>query len=89
MTSVAGRPPTVTVAPLSKIIPARVKLVPPAAGPPPGFDEKTSRCENSDVLPAGSVAVALIRAPFSTTAGSVTSKSALPEPSVVTEVEPM
>ena len=35
-------------------------MVPPAAGPEAGLIEKTSRCENSDVLPFGSVAVAAI-----------------------------
>jgi len=48
-----------------------------------------SRCENSDVFPAGSVAVAEIREPFSTVKGSVTSIEALPEPLVVTWVDPM
>jgi hypothetical protein len=47
------------------------------------------RCENSDVLPEGSVAVAVMRAPGSTVVGSVTSNDVLPEPSVVTGVEPM
>ncbi len=46
------------------------------------------RCENSEVFPAGSVAVAEIRAPTSVTTGSVTSIEALPEPSVVTSEEP-
>ena len=50
--------------------------------------EKTMRCENSEVLPSGSVAVAVMRAPGSTFAGSVMSKDALPEPFVVTCVEP-
>jgi hypothetical protein len=45
----------------------------------------TRRCENSDVFPLGSVAVAEIRAPGSTsTPGSVTSIVAMFDASVVT-----
>ena len=44
---------------------------------------KGSRCENSEVLPVGSVAVTAIRAPGSVATGSVTSNVASPEPSVV------
>ena len=80
---VAGWPPTVTVAPSSKSMPLMVTLVPPAGGPEAGFIEKINRCENSDVFPLGSVAVAEMRDPVSTFAGSVTSIVALPEPSVV------
>ena len=50
--------------------------------------ENTMRCENSDVLPAGSVAVAEMRAPASVATGSVTSIGASPLPSVVTWEEP-
>ena len=46
--------------------------------------EKMIRCENSEVLPAGSVAVAEMRAPASVATGSVTSIAASPLPSVVT-----
>ncbi len=46
------------------------------------------RCENSEVLPSGSVAVTEMRAPFAVATGSVTSKSACPVPSVVTCEEP-
>ena len=88
-TFVAGWPPIVTVAPSSKSMPLIVTLVPPAGGPEAGFMEKINRCENSDVLPAGSVAVAEMREPFSTVAESVTSIVALPDPSVVICVEPM
>src|SRR5262249_28502344 len=59
LTPLAGTPPTVTVAPFSKSIPVRVTAVPPDAGPGRGDCGKTSRCENSDVLPLGSVAVAV------------------------------
>ena len=89
LTFVAGWPPIETVAPSSKSMPVIVTFVPPAGGPEAGFIEKMSRCENSDVFPAGSVAVAEMREPFSTVTGSVTSIVALPEPSVVTWVEPM
>ncbi len=39
-------------------MPAIVTFVPPAGGPEAGLIEKMIRCENSDVFPAGSVAVA-------------------------------
>ena len=69
-------------------LPEIVKAVPPAPDPEVGLIEKMIRCENSEVFPAGSVAVAEIRAPTSVTTGSVTSIEALPEPSVVTSEEP-
>ena len=88
LTLVAGWPPIATVAPSSKSMPAIVTLVPPSGTPEPGLMEKISRCENSEVLPAGSVAVAVMRDPFSTCAGRMTLIVALPDPSVVTCVEP-
>ena len=65
VTPVAGTPPTVTVVGSAKSVPETVNGVPPAAGPEAGVIEKTIRCENSEVLPAGSVAVAEMRAPAS------------------------
>ena len=66
-TFVAGAPPTVTVAPSSNSMPLIVIAVPPSGGPDVGLlSEKTMRCENSEVFPSGSVAVALTRA-FSST----------------------
>ena len=88
LTFVAGWPPTVTVAPVAKSMPVIVKFVPPAGGPEAGLIEKISRCENSDVFPFGSVAVAEMREPLSTVAGRTRSNDALPEPSVVTWAEP-
>jgi hypothetical protein len=70
-------------------MPVMVVLVPPAGGPEPGVIEKMMRCESSEVLPAGSVAVALIREPAATATGRMTLKLAFPDPSVVTWVEPM
>ena len=46
------------------------------------------RCENSEVLPVGSVAVTAMRAPASVWTGNVTSNVASPFPSVVTSEEP-
>src|SRR5262249_49357130 len=89
LTLEAGCPPIVTVAPAAKSIPVSVTLVPPAGGPEAGDIEKMRRCENSEVFPFGSVAVALILAPASTVNGSVTSMAALPDPSVVTCEDPM
>ena len=88
VTPAAGVPPTVIVVGSAKSVPEIVKAVPPAPDPEAGLIEKMIRCENSEVFPAGSVAVAEIRAPTSVTTGSVTSIEALPEPSVVTSEEP-
>ena len=90
LTKVTGtdRPPIVMVVGSTKSVPEAVSAVPPAAGPEAGVIEKMIRCENSEVLPAGSVAVAEMRTPASVAIGSVTSIAALPEPSVVTCVEP-
>ena len=44
--------------------------------------------ENSEVLPLGSVAVAVMYSPADTAAASVTLKTALPLPLVSTDVEP-
>jgi len=71
-----------TCAPVPKSVPAIAIPCPPSAGPESGVTEKGRRCESSDVLPSGSVAVLAIRAPGSVGAGSVTSNSAAPEPSV-------
>ncbi len=66
-TNVTGTsmPPIVMVVGSAKSVPETVRAVPPAAGPEVGVIEKMMRCENSEVLPAGSVAVAEIRTPFS------------------------
>ena len=63
--------------------------MPPVAGPDAGKLVKTILCENSEVLPEGSVAVALTRSPGWIVVARVTSIAARPEPSVVTWVEPM
>ena len=47
--------------------------VPPAGGPEAGVIEKTIRCENSEVLPSGSVAVAVTRRPAAIATGRSTS----------------
>src|SRR5450432_503399 len=83
-TPVARTPPIVAVAGPEKSIPENVKAAPPDAGPETGLEEKMMRCENSDVLPAGSVAVADIRESDATATGSTKSNVALPVPSVVT-----
>jgi len=88
-TLVAGTPPMVSVAPSSKSIPLKVTLVPPAAGPDSLFALKTSCCENSDVLPAGSVAVAVTTSFGPMLSGRTRSKVPFPLASVVTTVEPM
>ena len=85
---VTGCPPIVTLALASKSVPLIEMLVPPAGGPAVGLTLKGSRCENSDVLPAGSVAVAAISVPASVATGSVTSNAASPLPSVVVWPEP-
>ena len=72
----------------AKSVPEALKAVPPVSGPEVGVMAKMIRCENSEVFPLGSVAVAAIRAPASVATGSVTSIAALPEPSVVTCEEP-
>ena len=46
------------------------------------------QAENSEVLPAGSVAVAVTTSPAVVAVSSVVLMVALPEPSVLTEVEP-
>jgi hypothetical protein len=85
----AATPPNVIVVGSVKFVPATVIGVPPCAGPDAGEMEKMIRCENSDVLPAGSVAVAEIRVPAGVATGKVTSKAATPDASVVTCVVPM
>ena len=59
--SVAGTPPTVTARPACRSAPFTVIVVPPALGPDVGLAEKAIPWENSDVFPAGSVAVAVMR----------------------------
>src|SRR5262245_15594093 len=86
-TFVAGTPPIVTVTPSWKSVPETLKNVPPAGGPEGILIEKGRRCESSDVFPAGSVAVAEIGEPAAVE-GSMTSKDALPAPSVVVWDEP-
>ena len=88
MTLVADAPPMDTVAPEAKSVPESVTPVPPDAGPEAGATEKMIRWENSDVLPEGSVAVALRRASVATAAGTVTSKAPVPVPSVETWPDP-
>ena len=73
-----GVPPTVRVVGSVKLVPEIVTAVPPAAGPEGGSIEKAIRCENSEVLPSGSVAVAEILSPSWIVAVSVTSIVALP-----------
>ena len=90
MTFVPGTPPTVTAAPSSKSIPWAETCWPPIGSPKRGAVLTTRRCEISEVLPCGSVAVAEMRAPGSiVTFGSVTSIAAMFEPFVVTCVEPI
>ena len=86
-TLVAATPPTVTVAPSSKTSPLTV-AAPPKAGPEGGVDEITKRGVNSDVLPPGSVAVDEMGEPFGTAIGSTALMVALPDPSVLTWVDP-
>src|SRR5262245_43739946 len=88
-TSVAGSPPTVTVAPAAKSVPLIVIEFPAAPGPEAGWDENARPCENSDVLPDGSVAVAVIRVAAVVATANVSSNSASPLPSVVTWVVPI
>ena len=89
VTLVAAIPPTVNVAPGRMSVPVMVSGFRPRAGPKADSGRTVMRWENSDVLPAGSVAVAVTRAPVSIVAGSVTSNAPEPEPSVVTCPEPM
>ena len=88
LTFVAGMPPTVTVAPGSKSIPVRVDATPPPCGPEGGSIEERMRCENSEVLPDGSMAIAVTGCPAGRTKGTSVAKAALPEPSVATGSEP-
>ncbi len=87
-TPVAGWPPIVTAAPVPKSVPETVMVLPPPASPEAKLTEKGSRCENSEVLPAGSVAVALTCSPAEIPMGTVTSTTPVPLPSVVTTPEP-
>ena len=61
----ASTPPIVSVVGSAKSVPKTVNDEPPVSGPEAGLIEKRIRGENSDVLPAGSVAVAAMRAPLS------------------------
>jgi hypothetical protein len=84
-TFVAATPLTVTVAGAWKSMPESVMLAPPAAGSEMGLTENTLRWENSDVSPAGSVAVAVTREPAGTppaTGKNALLTDALPPPSV-------
>ena len=82
-------PPIVTVAPVRKFVPLIVSDVPPRPGPERGGVENGRRCENSDVLPEGSVAVAEMGEPSAAAMSVVTWNVPLPVPSVVTVAEPM
>ncbi len=81
--------PNVTVAPASNAIPASVTAVPPAGGPEAGLTEKRIRCENSEVLPSGEVAVAVIGWPSSSATENMTLYVAVPVASVMTCIDPM
>ena len=61
----------------------------PAGLPDVGLEASTRRCENSEVFPSGSVAVAVTLSPSPIETGRATLMPALPEPSVVTWAEPM
>ena len=61
MTSVAGWPPIVTVAPASKSVPRIETRPPPAGSPETGEIENTMRGDSSEVWPFGSVAVTVDR----------------------------
>ena len=63
-------------------------LPPPAAGPERGAVFSRIVCENSDVLPAGSVAIAVTRPPGASGEGSVKSIATTPEASVVAGAAP-
>ena len=86
---VAATPPTVIVVGSTKSVPETVKGAARRSGPGHRRIEKMIRCENSEVLPAGSVAVAAMRAPASVATGkSHVDYTASPMPSVVTCDEP-
>src|SRR5262249_27516152 len=89
MTPVAATPPIVTLALARKFVPLIVRAVPPPASPDLGFAEKGRRCESSEVLPPGSVAVTEIGDPEVTGLSVVTWRVTLPDPSVVTWLDPM
>src|SRR5262249_1928392 len=86
-TFVAATPPTGGVAPAWNERPVTVRTVPVEA-PDTGELETTNRAESSDVLPSGSVAVAVTSEPFATATGRSTLKATLPDPSVVTGCVP-
>src|SRR5262245_54505989 len=86
-TPVAGTPPIVTEA-STKLVPEIVIPVPPSGGPERILTENGSRCESSDVLPDGLVAVAEMREPAGVALSVVTLNDAFPDPSVVTCEEP-
>ena len=87
--TVVATPPMVMVIGSAKSVPKAKRSEPPAGGPDVVLSAKMIRCENSDVLPPGSVAVAEMRAPASTVTGRLTSKAPVPATSVVTWPEPM
>src|SRR5690349_15378776 len=86
--TVAGTPPNVSVVGSAKSVPKTPMLVPPAAGPDLVSIAKMMRCEISDVLPFGSVAVAEMRTPSSVPTGRGMAKLTCPEASVDTGAEP-
>ena len=64
-TGFASTPPTVSVVGLEKSVPFTLSKVPPVSGPEAGETENRILGENSEVSPAGLVAVAAMRAPSS------------------------
>src|SRR5512135_1962016 len=69
-------------------MPPSVVAMPPAAGPDRGVDERTMLWENSEVLPLGSVAVAVTSWPGGRTPRTSVEKVPLQLPSVTTTIEP-
>jgi hypothetical protein len=59
-TEVHGTPPTVTVAPLSKLEPAIVMDVPPTSGPKPGVTDETEGCGAAVIV----IVVVFLRVPM-------------------------
>src|SRR5262245_26716729 len=89
LTPVAATPPTATVDPASNCMPFMM-IGEPAGRPVRGDDWITIRCENSEVLPAALVAVALTRNPGLTASGvSSTLNAPTPEAFVVTGAVPI
>src|SRR6185295_10095136 len=87
-TPVAATPPILTVAPFWKFSPSIETAVGMSAGPEDAAIDETDgpgiarHAENSDVFPAGSVAVAVIHGP-SAADGRTATKATLPPESVI------